>query len=215
MRTNTITFRRNAFKTMRAQGVSSAKTRQIVEMLAFRLRYHTEFPAGTEILVSMDEADAQRVCLVKDGLVLTCLNWEELRHLQPLVDTTPTVRQLELCEQMNAIVSGIYTAMHEGDLAYEAEHGAPHTEADYEAQRLFVQGYAPYRAVMDAYGAAKRESLAINPLVAAHLVDPDRASFWYEWHREAYNYRPLGFRTLAMIEREMETMPRFIQDEAA
>jgi len=215
MRTDTATFRRNAFKTIRAQGVSSAKTRQIVAMLASRLRYQAEFPVGTEILVSMDEADAQRICLVKDMLVLACLDWGDLRELQPLVNTTPTTRQLDLCEQMNAITSNIYTAMHEGDLAFEAIHGAPLTDAAYEARREFVQSYAPYRAVMDAYEAAKSESLAINPLVAAHIVDPDRASFWYEWHREAYNYRASGFRTLAMIEREMETMPRHIEDMAA
>lgn len=215
MRTDTVTFRRNAFRTIRAQGVSSAKTRRIVAMLVHHLRFHKEFPAGTEIVVSMDDADAQRICLVKDGLVLACLDWGDLRELQPLVNTTPTPRQLELRDLMTRIMSDIYAAMHQGDMAYEDEHGAPHTEADYEAQRAFVQGYAPYRAIMDAYEAAKTESLAINPLVEASIVDPDRASFWYQWHEEAYSCRPSGFRTLAMIEREMETMPRHIEAESA
>jgi len=215
MRTDTATFRSNAFKTLRAQGVSSAKSRRIVEMLAFRLRAQGSFPVGTEIVVSMDDAHAQRVGFVKDGRVLYCLDWSDLGDLQPLVDTVPTARQLELRDVMEATTSDVYAAMDAGEQAFETEHGAPHTDSDYEARRLFVQSYAPYRAVMDAYQAARDESLAINPNVEASIADPDQASFWYEWHREAYDYRPTGFRTLAMIRREMETMPREIQDEAA
>ncbi|MFZ3481965.1 hypothetical protein [Sphingomonas sp. 3-13AW] len=215
MRTNTATFRRNTFKALRRQGVSSAKTRLLVEKIRYRLRYQDALPVGTEILVSMDEAEAQRVAFVKDGLVLVCLDWDELRDLQPLVNTTPTPRQLALCEEMERLISAIFRTMDEGEQAFATEHGEPHTEADCEARRRFVKDFAPYREVLASYEAAKAESLAINPNVEASIIDPERSSFWYEWHREAFNYRPSGFRTLAMIDREMETMPRHIEAEAA
>ena len=214
MRTNTVSFRKNAFDTLRVQGLSSAKAHQVSEKLASRLKFRESFPEGTEIRVTMDAADAQRISLVKDGIVLFCLDYVDLEGLQPLVDTNPTERQVELHAQMMNLTGEIYTQMNYGEAAYASEYGEPHTEGDYDAERRFVKDYAPYKEVLACYEAAKAESLAINPHVSASISDPERASFWYEWHRDAYNYRPTGFRTLAMIDREMETMPKHI-DEAA
>lgn len=214
MRTDTATFRRNAFKTLRTQGLSSAKARLVLPILLQRLsRYSPEHPDGTEIRVSFDDAEVQTVAVVHEGIVRIHLDYHDLDDLQPLVNTVPTARQLELRDEMTDLTSAIYAAMSEGETAFAEEHGAPHLEGDYEAERLFVKSYQPYVDVLARYEAAKKESLAINPNVEAMVSDPERASFWYEWHREAYNYRPSGFRTLAMVEAEMATMPRHIETE--
>ncbi len=215
MRTDTATFRRNAFKTLRAQGLSSAKTRRVLPVVLAKLsRFQPEHPANTEIKVSFDDAAEQTIALVRQGCVRIHVDAWDLRGLQPLVNTAPTARQIELRDAMSNLISDIYAAMNAGEDAYVAEHGVADVGFT-EAQSAFVKTYPPYLAVLARYEAMKTESLAINPNVEASVVDPERASFWYEWHREAYGYRPSGFRTLAMIDREMETMPRHIEAEAA
>ena len=215
MRANTVSFRKNAFKTLRAQGVSCAKAMEIAELLGRQIAWGTRIPEGAEIKVSMDAANEQSVCIAKDGLALLHLDTFTLRKLQPLVNTAPTARQLELQEEMEGMIGSIYAAMALAEAKFANEHGTPHDERDYAAEKAFVQQDAGYKAVLAAYEAKKNESLAINPYVDAFVVDPEAASFWYEWHREAYNFRPTGFHTLAMIKAEMERMPREIMYEAA
>lgn len=208
MRTDTATFRANAFKALRAQGVNSVKSREIAGLLVWQLRYRhvSTLPDSARIKVSFDAEHAQTVAVVDGPSVILHLDGHTLRLLQPLVKCVPTPRQLEIGELLSAMMSDVYDAIGDACQAYEARFGHP---ADAEAclvRDAFVKAFPAVAEVNGRYDALKAESLAINPNVSATLVDPDKASHWYEWHHDLYNYRPSGFRTLAAIEAEMAHM---------
>lgn len=208
MRTDTATFRRNAFKAIRAQGVNSVKAKACVDRLVEVGRHHGfPFVDGAEIRISIDSAESQSVAVVAAGLVrLQVSGWQLERH-QPLVNCAPTARQVEIGRLLGDMLPDLYAAIGDACDAWEEENGRrPQVDEDWSDRSEFCRVFPAVVAINARYDALKAESLAINPNVDAHLVDPDKASHWYEWHHDLYHYRPSGFRTLAMVEAEMERM---------
>lgn len=221
MRTDTATFRSNTFKAIRAQGVNSAKSRRIVEMLAYQFRMNG-FPVladTTRILVSMRGVNQQTVDVVNEGLVTLQLDAWTLDALQPLIPTTPTLRQLEIATELSEMMTDVYSAIGDACEAYDAQFGYPADTAGAEVRYQWSRTFPAVVAITAAYDALKAESLAINPHVECHLVDPDKASHWYEWVKDTRGYRPTGFMTLAMVEADMKMLeterPYDEMDEAA
>lgn len=202
MRTDTATFRKNAFKAIRAQGVNSNKSKAIVAKFAYQMYAH-EYPVlanGVRFLVSMEGENQQSIAMVDNsGLVMVHLDSYTLRDLQPLISTTPTTRQVEIADQLSEMIPDIYSAIEDACQAYEAEHGYPTNDAEFEARNAFTKAQPAVAEINGRYDALKAESLAINPHVQAHLVDPDKASFWYDWVKDVRGYRPQGFMTLQMV----------------
>lgn len=216
MRTDTVSFRKRAFQALRSHGVSSAKAAQAVAHLDHELARlgYPRVEDSAEVVVSMDAADSQTVAVVIGGLVVAHVCTWRLRELQPLVNTEPTARQVEIAEQLSALIPEIYSAMQEGQELFVSRHGEPRDEIEHQAKHAFVTMYEPYRSVLAQYDRLKAESLMINPNVDGAVVDPDKASHWYQWVRDARGYRPTGFMTIKMIEADMKSVPDEIAEAA-
>ena len=221
MRTDTRTFRDNAFKSLRRQGVNSVKSKAIVAKLAYQFMRHGHpvLADTTTIKVSIDGEHDQSVAVVNEGLVTLHLDAYTLRELQPLLNCTPTARQLEIGEELAEMMTPIYSALGDACQAYDAEFGHPKTDAEMDVRRDWTRTFPAVAALNARYDALKAESLAINPNVDCHLVDPDKGSHWYEWVKDFRGYRPSGFHTLAMVEADMVRLsterPYDEMDEAA
>lgn len=205
MRTDTATFRQNAFKAIRAQGVNSVKSKAIVKKLAYQFyaRGYPVLPDTTTFLVSTDDENQQSVAVVNQGLVTLHLTAWHLEELQPLLNNTPTPRQVEIAAQLSDMICPLYSAIGDACQAYEAEFGYPTDDAGFDARSAYGRTFPAVAAINAAYDALKAESLAINPHISAHMVDPSKASHWYEWVKDYRGYRPQGFHTLAMVEADM------------
>jgi hypothetical protein len=209
MRTDTATFRQNAFKSLRSQGVNSVKAKEIVRQLAYQFSAHGHpvLPDTTRITVSIDGEHDQSVAVVNEGLVTLHLDTWTLRALQPLVNCTPTPRQIEIGEKLAAMMPDLYAAIGDACDAWEVENGRrPQVDEDWDDRSAFSRAFPAVVAINATYDALKAESLAINPNVDAHLVDPDKASHWYDWVKDFRGYRPTGFHTLAMVVADMERL---------
>lgn len=208
MRTDTRTFRDNAFKSLRAQGVNSVKSKRIVSMLAYQFMRHGHpvLADTTTIKVSIDGENDQSVAVVNNDLVTLHLDTYTLRELQPLVNCTPTARQLEIGSELADMIDDHYSFTGDACQAYEAEFGYPSDDAGFEARDAYVKAFPAVATLHARYDALKAESLAINHNVDCTLVDPLKASFWYEWVKDFRGYRPSGFHTLAMVEADMERL---------
>ena len=218
MRTDTQTFRANAFKSLRAQGVNSVKAKEIVRQLAYQFMRHGHpvLADTTRITVSIDGEHDQSVAVVNEGLVTIHLDTYTLRALQPLVNCTPTTRQVEIADELSGMMSDVYSAIGDACEAHQAEFGHPADDAGFEARHAWTRAFPAVAALNARYDALKAESLAINPNVDCHLVDPDKAGHWYEWVKDARGYRPTAFMTLAMVEADMERLAKEpILEEAA
>lgn len=179
MRTDTATFRANAFKTLRRGGLSSVKAKAVTAQIVMdmRLRGKPVLPADAFLMVDIRSAEEQRIVIVSRDLVIWCLDSWKVQAPQPLVDCKPTARQLEIQAILRDGIADLYAAQGYGDDSVRAR-----------------------------YDALVEESLAINPNVEVSVSDPEKASFWYEWVQEVRGYRPDGFMTHAMVVRDMERL---------
>jgi len=122
-------------------------------------------------------------------------------------------------QSMDVIPTDVYSAIGDACEAYDAQFGYPADTAGAEVRYQWSRTFPAVVAINAAYDALKAESLAINPHVECHLVDPDKASHWYEWVKDTRGYRPTGFMTLAMVEADMKMLeterPYDEMDEAA
>ena len=167
MRTDTNTFRTNVFKSVRAMGINSMRSKIVAKRIASGIEYgsYTRYDGkvydGTKTLDTLElKLDfcwngAQIVDVIVDGVRVFGVSTDDC----VLVSTEPTEMQKDLRPRLETAMEAVYTAVTEAGRLWDEAN--PDLDAG-EVRRAVVEMDPAVVAARAEYRALRKQSLASN-----------------------------------------------------
>lgn len=197
MRTDTNTFRTNVFKSVRALGINSMRSKIVAKQIASGIehgsytRYDGKVYDGTKTLDTLElKLDfcwngAQIVDVIVDGIRVFGASTDDC----VLVSTEPTDAQKELRPRLEAAMEAIYREV--ADARRRWEEANPGVDAG-EVRHASVQADPAVVAARAEYRALRKQSLASNRHAHIAYTHPALYDVYSDDVKEDRGSRPSG-----------------------
>lgn len=200
MRTNTTTFRSNLFKSVRALGVNSLRSKIVAKRIANGIAYGSYNSYGEKQFEGVKTLDtielkldfcfngAQIVDVIVDGVRVFGASTDD--HV--LVSTDPTATQVALKPLLEEAAGQIRDVVADACDAWNEANGNPTTIELAEVRHGEINADPKVVAVRAAYAALRDRSLASNRFATISYVDPALHGCYSDDHKDEYGFRPRG-----------------------
>jgi hypothetical protein len=200
MRTDTSTFRTNVFKSVRALGINSQRSKIVARRIASGIahgsytRYDGKVYDGVATLDTFElKLDfcfngSQIVDVIVDGVRVFGASTDD--HV--LVSTEPTATQIALKPQLEEAAGRIRDVVADACDAWNEANGNPTTNELAEKRHGEINADPKVVAVRAAYAALRDRSLDSNRFATISYVDPALHSCYSDDHKDEYGFRPRG-----------------------